>query len=67
MVLDYVNLDSEECGFNPIDAIYFLKGKDIVFIISTSNPYYGDIIKIFHIEILKKDGDKIFFTVLSGG
>jgi hypothetical protein len=67
MAIRYVDLDSEECGSNPIDAIYFLKGKDIIFIISTDNPYYEDITKTFQIEILKKNGGKIFFIVHSGG
>mgnify|MGYP001772623115 CR=1 FL=1 len=67
-----INLDKDTCGSDIIEALEYLKQrKDIVFAISTSNPYYDEIIKRYKIEIVKREdkggSEVIYFKILSSG
>ncbi len=63
-----IDLDSYTCGSDPTEALGFLLGKrGVVFSISLSNPYYEEIKRKYVIEIVKKEGDKVYFSIRSGG
>ncbi|EWG06922.1 MAG: hypothetical protein ASUL_07029 [Candidatus Aramenus sulfurataquae] len=63
-----VDLDSSTCSSEPLEALGFLlRKKGVVFSISLDNPYYQEIKRKYEIEIVKKEGDKVYFLILSGG
>jgi len=67
-----INLNNDTCGYDIIEALEYLKQrKNLIFVISTSNPYYYEIIKKYRIEIVKKEyeggSEVIYFKILSSG
>ncbi len=67
-----INLNNDTCGYDIIEALEYLKQRrNLIFVISTSNPYYNEIIKRYRIEIVKKEyeggSEVIYFKILSSG
>ncbi|BBG25251.1 hypothetical protein [Sulfuracidifex tepidarius] len=60
-----IDLDSDTCSSDPIEAINYLK-EQVIFKISKRNPLYHDIVNM-GIEVVKDDGDQIYFKIKSSG
>lgn len=60
-----VDLDKDVCGSDLIDALF--PSEDIIYKISKSNPYFQDIKNEFKIEIIRDEGDIVYFKILSTG
>jgi HSP90 family molecular chaperone len=59
-----IDLDSDTCSSDVIDAIFYVKGT--TFKISRKNPYFEEIRKM-GIEVLKVDGDQVYFKIRRSG
>ncbi|BDB98869.1 hypothetical protein [Saccharolobus caldissimus] len=63
-----IDLESYTCSSDPIEAIEHLRGKNnIVFKISNKNPYFSIIINKYEIDIIKQEGDIIYFMIRLNG
>ncbi len=60
-----VDLDSDQCSFNPLEAIEYLIGKknSVIFKISSDNPFFQDIMKRYNLQIIKIEGEIIYFKI----
>ncbi|BDC18124.1 hypothetical protein [Acidianus sp. HS-5] len=60
-----VDLDSDQCSFNPLDAIEYLmyKKDSIIFKISSDNPFFQDIKKRYPLQIIKNEGGIVYFKI----
>ncbi|AWR96637.1 hypothetical protein DFR86_03090 [Acidianus sulfidivorans JP7] len=58
-----LNLDSNECSFDPIEAIEYVK-REAIFKINKNNPYFKDIADKYNIQIIKEEDDEVYFKVL---
>ncbi len=59
-----IDLDSDTCSSDPIEAVNYL--KQAIFKISKKNPVYPDIVKM-GIEVIKDEGDQIYFKIRNSG
>ncbi|MBB5252871.1 hypothetical protein D1869_02545 [Sulfurisphaera ohwakuensis] len=60
-----VDLDKEICGSNVIDALF--PNEHIIYKISKNNPYFQCVKNNFKIEIIKDEGDVVYFKILTTG
>lgn len=58
-----VDLDSNQCSFDPLEALEYLKGKQVTFKISLNNPLLHDIKEKYPLQIIKVDGDVLYFKI----
>ncbi|BFH73608.1 hypothetical protein SJAV_15520 [Sulfurisphaera javensis] len=60
-----VDLDKDICGSDVIDALF--PNERIIYKISKNNPFFQYIKENFKINIIKDEGDIIYFKILSTG
>ncbi|GAA5419559.1 hypothetical protein Stok01_01521 [Sulfurisphaera tokodaii] len=60
-----VDLDKDICSSNVIDALF--PNENIIYKISKNNPYFQYIKNNFKIEIIRDEGDAVYFKILSTG
>ncbi|BCU69538.1 hypothetical protein [Stygiolobus caldivivus] len=59
-----VDLDKDTCGNDVIEALgNFSLG--VVYKISKDNPYLEEVLKKYKIEVVREEGDVIYFQVIS--
>ncbi|MEL9969473.1 MAG: hypothetical protein QXR57_03890 [Metallosphaera sp.] len=62
-----IDLNDITCSSDPLEAIEFLKGRDVVFTISKDSPFFIFIKNKYTINIISRKGDTIYFTIRSDG
>lgn len=58
-----IDLDKDTCGSDVIEAVE--TSKSLIFKISKTNPYFEEITRKYKIEIIKDEGDVVYFRVTS--
>ncbi|MQL55840.1 hypothetical protein [Acidianus ambivalens] len=60
-----VDLDSDQCSYDPLEAIEYLKDKKeyVIFKISMNNPFLQDIKRKYFLQIIKVDGEIVYFKI----
>ncbi|AGJ61673.1 Hypothetical Protein SiL_0194 [Sulfolobus islandicus LAL14/1] len=62
-----IDLDSYTCSSDPLEAIEYLLHNNVIFKINLKNPYFETIKGNYNIDIIKEEGDIIYFIVRSDG
>ncbi|AKA72648.1 hypothetical protein SULI_01055 [Saccharolobus solfataricus] len=63
-----IDLDSYTCSSDPLEAIeYLFNNNNVIFKIKSANPYFEIIKDRYTINIIKQEGDTIYFIIRYGG
>ncbi|AHC51275.1 hypothetical protein SUSAZ_04300 [Sulfolobus acidocaldarius SUSAZ] len=61
-----VDLDNATCSSDIIEALGYYS-LDIIYRISRKNPYFKSVMEKYKIEIIREEGNKIYFRIRSTG
>ncbi|MCG3108389.1 hypothetical protein L3N51_00670 [Metallosphaera sp. J1] len=62
-----IDLDNFDCSSNPLEALEYLLGKEVVFSISRNSPFLPIIRTKYKIKEISREGDIIYFKINSDG
>ncbi|BBL46635.1 MULTISPECIES: hypothetical protein [Metallosphaera] len=62
-----IDLDDFTCSGNPLEALEYLLGREVVFSISRDSPLLPIIRSKYKIKEISREGDIIYFMISSDG